>query len=289
MIGRAITSLLVERGFEVGWLTRNPGKNQKVKEFWWDPSRLEMDEQAIHWPEFVINLAGESIGETHWTREGKNRILESRVQSVQTLVKYLALRKQPLEGFVGVSGIGFYGPSEFPKKETDPAGEDFPARVAETWENEYAQVLPVMAKRKTILRLGVVLSTKGGALPQILLPISLFAGAVLGSGKQPFSWIHLKDATRAFVEALQWDGIFNVAAPGVVDNKVATKLIARIIHRPIILPPVPAFALRLLLGERADLVLSGTNPDLGKLNETGFKPQFPELEGALRNLIEKGI
>lgn len=290
LLGRKITEKLLAQGFEVAWLSRKPSAKQgNIQQFFWNPALRKMDENAIHWPEYVINLAGESIGTTPWTTKGKKLILESRINSVETLAQSFSLRKMPLKGFVGVSGLGFYGPSDVPKKETDPAGTDFPARVAQEWELAYDHLPEHIFSKKCILRLTVVLSTLGGAMPKMMQPIALGLGAPLGNGKQPFSWIHLEDAADAFVFFLGKRGTYNLAAPQTVNNKTITGLLARELHRPILLPPVPAIALKLLLGDRSTLVLEGTIPDLSHLAESGFIFQFPELKPALAHLFREKI
>lgn len=289
-MGRKISEKLLNQGFEVAWLTRSPtpGKGP-IQHFFWNPALRKMDESAIDWPDYVINLAGESIGTTHWTKAGKKRILDSRLDSVETLALRFSTRKEPLKGFVGVSGLGFYGPSIVPKTETDSAGTDFPAKVAQAWESAYSKLPENIFPTKCILRLTVVLSTQGGAMPQMMQPIALGLGSPLGSGKQPFSWIHLDDAAEAFVFFLGKSGLYNLAAPQTVNNKTVTELIANEMHRPLWLPNVPAFALKFLLGERSALVLDGTNPNLSHLAGSGFIFQFPELKPAMTHLFTEKV
>lgn len=288
LIGREITKILLQQGDEVAWLSRkpNPGKSP-VSTFLWNPAERTIDPEAMNWATHIINLAGESIGETHWTEAGKSKILDSRIHSVETLIQGMKLRKEPLEAFVGVSGLGFYGPSIHPRSENENAGEDFPAQVALAWENAYSKIGTQLAQRTCVLRLTVVLSTKGGALPLIMSPIKWGVGAVLGSGKQPFSWIHLEDACQAFVHALDWSGTINLAAPDTQDNRYVTEVLGQLLHRPLWLPAIPAWTMKLALGDRSELVLTGTTPNLTKLKKTGFTFQFPVLEDALSDLISR--
>lgn len=288
MIGRMITHFLVENGDHVAWLSRSPkSSNGKIKHYTWDPKSGFVDQNAIEWATHIINLAGVSIGETRWTSKGKADILNSRIQTVETLVKAVLQKSTALDGFVGVSGLGYYGPGKEPQKEENNPGTDFPAQVAESWEKAYFRLQNV--NRVAILRLTVVLSSTGGALPKIMMPIQYGIGAALGNGTQPFSWIHLEDAAHAFVEALNWNGVYNVAAPETLTNKIITQQIAEILHRPIWLPAVPAFVLKLALGDRSGLVLNGTVPDLDKLNQTEFRCHFTKFKDAIADLISRKL
>lgn len=289
-LGRQITEHLLTLGDEVAWLVRRrPPSPMPVRLFLWNPAIHQIDNEAITWTDNVINLAGESIGETRWTLEGKTRIQNSRTEAVHTLRLALQNRSNPIKSFVGVSGIGYYGPSNIPKKESDSAGLDFPAKVAKAWEDAYSLITPEMSMKKSIIRLAPVLSVQTGALPPLLKLIKTGLGAVIGSGNQPFSWMHTQDVVRLFAEALEWNTTVNAAAPEWLTNEQITKEIALQIGRPIWLPPVPAFVLKIMLGERSELVTHGTIADLSHLNNTGFRPQFPTFREALGDLLARGI
>lgn len=289
-IGGLITNRLQSQGDEIAWLVRKSGETPPgVRTFGWNPVQNEMDLQAIHWADYIINLAGESIGNTRWTDEGKARILNSRIQAVQTLRIGLQERKSPIKAFVGVSGIGYYGPSSIPKAEADLPGHDFPAQVALAWENAYDDINQSLTQRKTIIRLAPVLSVKTGALPPLMAPVKWGLGAPMGRGNQPFPWIHALDAAHAFVQALEWDTVVNLAAPEILTNQEITNQIASVLHRPIWLPAIPEFALQLMLGERRALVTEGTRPDLHRLSQLGFEPRFPTFIQALQDLLARQI
>ena len=290
LLGRHISRKLIQNGDRVAWLTRKQSSADKgIRTFLWNPAKVEIDPAALQWATHIINLAGESIGETHWTKEGKTRILLSRIDSVNTLVSGMKNRTTPLQGFVGVSGIGYYGPGISPNSETDAPGTGFPAEVAKAWEDAYSQITPQLSDKKSVIRLAVVLSVKSGALPKILQPIRLGFGSVLGSGKQFFPWIHVEDAAEAFVQALDWDGAFNVASPEELDNKQLTIQLADVLHRPLLLPAVPAFALKLLLGDRACLVTEGNRASIRKLRDKGFSFAFPRFKNAVEDLISRSL
>jgi uncharacterized protein (TIGR01777 family) len=286
LLGKQITNVLMEQGHNVSWLTRTiKSESQNVKQFHWNPSEKQVDQSAVDWSDAIINLAGESIGEISWTKSGKDRILQSRIDSVRLLADAIQKRSSPLMSFVGVSGAGYYGSSSTPKKETDQAGTDFPATVALQWETEYYKIQDSKPKHFTILRLAVVLSMESGAMPKIVQPIQWGIGSSLGTGNQPFNWIHLEDAVRIFVEALKWNGIYNVSAPAHVNNRELTETIARQLKKPLILPSVPSFILKLALGERSSLVLDGNISDLSKLESTGYQFRFRTIKSAIENLL----
>jgi len=288
MLGRKITEKLITNGHKVAWLGRGQNKNFKgeILFFNWQPDELWLDQSAIEWADAIINLAGASIGETRWNSEGKKLILSSRINSVKTLEIGLLKKNNPLEALVCVSGAGIYGPSEISKKESDPAGSDFPAMVAKSWEKAYNDIPDDRFKHKTIIRLGVVLSLEGGALPKIMDPIKLGLGAALGSGNQAFNWIHIEDAAEIFVQALHWDGVFNAAAPEKITNKKATEVIAKALDKPLFLPNVPEFALKIFLGERSSLVTKGNYVNVEKIMKTGYAFQFLKFEAAIQDLVK---
>ncbi len=286
LLGRQITKILIEQGHNVGWLTRTiKSESDNIKQYQWNPSEKQVDQTAIDWSDAIINLAGESIGEVSWTTSGKERILGSRIDSVRVLADAIYKRTTPLTSFVGVSGAGYYGSSSIPKKESDGAGSDFPATVALKWETEYHKIQETKPEHFAILRLAVVLSMEGGALPKIVQPIRWGIGSSLGTGNQPFNWIHLEDAARIFTEALKWNGVFNVSAPGSINNRELTEVIAHQLKKPLILPSVPSFILKLALGDRSGLVLEGNISDLSKLENTGYQFRFRTIKSAIENLL----
>jgi uncharacterized protein (TIGR01777 family) len=291
LLGRAISELALKSGFEAGWLSRdqNYPAPKDIRLFGWNPASGTMDTTALEWADIVINLAGKSIGETPWNRQGKIDITESRLQAVATLVKGLEKTQKKLDSFIGVSGSGIYGPGNQPYKESEPPGKGFPAQVAALWENAYSEIPPAHYHKLCILRLGVVLSTRGGAMPKIMQPIRWGVGAALGSGKQGFNWIHIEDAARGFLAAREWSGVFNLSAPGTADNRQATLAIAKAMGRKIFFPPVPAFFLELALGERARLLTEGNYSDVSEISRLGFTFLHPDIKEAAAHLIRNQI
>ncbi len=287
LLGKAITQELKDKGHEVAWLTRNTSRPAKVSQFEWNPATRTCSAQAIGWAEGIINLAGESIGEIPWTEEGRKKILQSRIDAVETL--RLACKSAPhaLKSFIGVSGAGYYGSGDTPMAETALPGQDFPAKVAKAWEDAYQRFSEeIPCRHFVVLRLAVVLAKDGGAFPKIRLPFSFGIGSALGSGDQYLNWIHLTDAARIFVAALDWDGVYNVSAPEPVQNKELSDFIRTAIGQFLRLPAVPAFMLRLALGDRSKLVLEGNRSNVSKLLSTGYVFRFPGWKEALQDVLK---
>ena len=255
-------------------------------------TRLSHSQQ---WPELtghdaVVHLAGENIAAGRWTPEKKARIRDSRVQVMQRLCGTLARLASPPRVIVCASAIGYYGHrGDEVLREESASGADFLAEVCRDWE---AATKPAADAgiRVVNLRFGVILSATGGALAKMLTPFKLCLGGVIGNGRQWMSWIGLDDATGVIIQALTNEtlrGPVNVVAPQPVTNCVFAKTLGRVLRRPAMFP-VPAFVLRLALGEMADaLLLSSQRVEPAKLVASGYKFRFPELEGALRHLLGK--
>jgi hypothetical protein len=235
----------------------------------------------------IINLAGENIGLGRWTNERKHLILGSRLNASRALVQAVevAIRKPGV--IVQASGVGYYGPGGDEEiTEETPSGHDFLAQVAVEWEASTAP-LETLGVRRVVIRTGVVLSTAGGALPRMLLPFRLFAGGHLGSGRQWFPWIHIADevsAIRFLLENEAASGPFNLTAPVSLSNAEFSHLLGKQLRRPALMP-TPAFALRLLFGEMATILLDGQRAVPWHLLQLGFTLQFPEAGSALRDLL----
>ncbi|MBD2702663.1 TIGR01777 family protein [Spirosoma sp. BT702] len=294
-IGRRLTQLLQQQGFQVSLLSRATSaqpSQPNVTVYKWDVKKGEIDLKAIQNADHIIHLAGEGIADKRWTDERKADILESRTQSTDLLVQSLAQHPHHVKSFIGASAIGYYGgdTGDRPLTETTQGGTDFLAQVVRAWERSEDQ-LATLGIRTVKLRIGVVLMKEGGALPKLTQPIRLGAGAPIGSGHQYISWIHLDDLCRLIINALtdtSWQGVYNAVAPTPVTNEGLTRSIANVIHRPMLLPNIPAFVIKLMFGELAITVLGG-NYVLNKriAEETSFRYLFGDLENALKNLLNE--
>lgn len=288
LLGRKLSIRLQLAGHEVAWLGRSFPKDlpDGIRHFFWQPEKEKIDEAGVEWAEGLVNLAGASIGETRWNKQGRQLILESRLSSVRTLTRAFS-KRGPLQSFTGISGAGFYGAGNRRFTEADGPGNDFPARVAARWEEAYEEFRQnCQPGHFSILRMGVVLSAAGGALPEILKPFRAGIGSELGNGRQAFNWIHENDASGLLAESLNWNGIFNASAPAEDTNASLSRLLNNILGKPAFLPAVPAFVLKLMLGERSALVLQGNFSNVSKVQNLGYQFEFPYLEDALRDLLK---
>jgi uncharacterized protein (TIGR01777 family) len=291
VIGRRLTQLLQQQGYQVSYLSRSLESVPNVKVYQWDIKKGHLDPQAIMTADHIVHLAGAGVADERWTDKRKDEILSSRTQSTELLAQALAKNSHKVKSFVASSAIGYYGSDtgDRPLNETSSGGSDFLAQVTRAWERSEDQVA-ALGIRTVKIRTGVVLAPDGGALPKLAQPIRLGAGAPLASGQQYISWIHLDDLCRIYIQAIQdesWQGVYNGVAPGPVTNESLTHAIANVLHRPLILPNIPAFAIKLMFGEMATTVTGG-NYVLNKriTDETNFQYQYADLHLALENLLK---
>lgn len=294
-IGRRLIQLLQAKGYSVALLSRSNKPVPGVQVYQWDVKTGQIDTQAVASADAIIHLAGAGIADERWSDARKREILESRTQSTALLAEALQKIPNHVRTFVSSSAIGYYGgdTGDRPVTESSPAGTDFLAQVTRAWERSVDDIAAIknngMPIRTVRIRTGVVLTMAGGALPKLAQPIRLGAGAPIGSGQQYISWIHVDDICRMYIQALEtesWQGAYNGVAPDPVTNEELTRQIAAVLHRPLILPKIPAFAIKLAFGELAVTVL-GSSLVLNKriAHETTFQYQFPKLKEALEDLL----
>ena len=252
----------------------------------WDPAKGVTPSEALEGIDAVVHLAGENIAGSRWTAAVKERIRSSRVDGTRNLVKSLALLKSPPKTLVCASAIGFYGHrGEERLNEMSSVGSGYLADVCKAWEAEALEAEKI-GIRVVRLRIGVVLSKKGGALAKMLLPFKLGVGGIIGSGKQYWSWIGLNDLVRIIsfcVDNEAVSGPVNAVSPNSMTNYDFTKAVGTVLHRPTIFP-MPAFAAKLALGEMADdLLLSSIRVEPGRLQSLGFQFAQPDLISCLKH------
>ena len=288
-IGQRLTQLLVKRGHHVSHLGRSK-RDSRVKTFLWNPEKKDIDAAALRDVDVIVHLAGAGIADKRWNEGRKREILVSRTGSTRLLNEALSGMRHKVKTFVSASGISFYGLDACPRGtfvESDLPASDFMAVVAVAWEKEVNEMPSSI--RKVMIRTGVVLSRNGGALEKLAMPIRYFVGAPLGSGQQVVNWIHLDDLCGIYMKAIdqpQLSGPFNAVAPNPVTNKELTREIARILKRPLWLPPVPGFVVQAIAGGVAEIVLNGGKISSEKIESTGFKFQFSTVGEALVDLLQ---
>ena len=287
LVGSALVPLLATHGHDVVGLRRytESAKDQEG----WDPNtgRVTVSDTAL---DALVHLAGENIAGGRWNAARKSRIRDSRVDGTRRLAETLAGQAQRPHTLVVASAIGYYGDRGDERLiESSDAGEGFLPEVCHAWEAATAPARDA-GIRVVHLRIGIVLTPAGGALAQMLLPFKMCVGGVIGPGRQYMSWIALDDVLAAIRHALQTetlDGPVNAVAPQPVTNAEFTSTLGRVLRRPTVMP-LPAFFARLAFGEMADaLLLSSTRVQPARLEETGFTFQYPELEAALRHVLER--
>jgi len=290
LIGSRLTERLLEQGYSVSHLGRTT-RSGRLRSFVWDVNQNQFDRAALEGVDTIVHLAGAGVADKRWTERRKQEILESRTKSTQLLFNELKKGDHTVKTFVSASAIGYYGfeSGNETLTENSAAGKDFLANVTRQWEDE-ANKIETLGIRLVKIRIGIVLSEKGGALKEMSRPIKLFAGSPLGSEHQYMSWIHLDDLCRIFMMAIDDErlrGPYNGTGPYAVTNRELTQAIAKALHKPLILPAVPAFVLKLLLGEMSDIVLQGSVVSSKKIQQAGFKFQFTTLEEALHDLLKR--
>ena len=285
MVGAALAAVLSDSGHRTLSIARKVSDSDKHN-ILWDPASGLKNPSQLTGVDTIVHLAGENIAAGRWTTALKDRIRRSRVEGTRSLVKSIATLSQRPKTLVCASAVGYYGDrGDTVLDENAAAGTGFLAEVCCDWEHE-AQAAVELGLRVVSVRIGVVLSPKGGALAKMLLPFKLGLGGIVGSGKQYWSWIGLHDLVRiiAFcVENEAVHGAVNAVSPNPMTNYDFTKGVGKALHRPTIFP-MPAFVAKTVLGEMADeLLLSSLRVVPKKLQETGFRYDYPELVGCLEH------
>ncbi len=289
-IGTLVTRSLLHHGHRVWILTRNPERKPLPEGAFgagWDGETPEGWGHLVEEMDAIVNLTGENLASGLWTAARKQRFLASRVKPGRALVAAIRAAQRRPKVLLQSSGIGYYGFSgDQPVSEDAPPGQDFMAQLCVQWENSTREVED-LGVRRVILRTSPVFARENLIFKMFLLPFQMFVGGPLGSGRQWVPWIHYADQIGAMVHLIQDEscrGPFNLVAPQVLRNADFGKTIARVLRRPYWFP-VPAFALRLAIGEMSQMVLEGQRAECNKLLEYGYTFKFPTLEEALKNIL----
>ena len=290
-IGRAVSEALAQKGHEVIILTRQPSKSEepgiRLHHRYWNPPEPDHGQNEIDGAGAVINLAGEPVVAKRWTRKQKLKILESRCDATQALAHAIQKAKSRPQVLINASAVGYYGPrDDGAVTEQEAPGNDFLAHVCKAWEAHAIRVED-FGVRAVRLRIGVVLAKGGGALAKMIPPFRLFLGGPLGNGRQWMSWIHREDVVGLILFSLanaKVRGALNAASPNPVTMKEFAETLGKVMHRPSA-ATVPAFVLKILLGEMADMLLTGQKVIPAKALDLGYQFRYPVLQQALEAIL----
>lgn len=292
LIGNEIVRQCNNKGIGVHVLTTSGKKQNWVegyKSFFWNPGKGTIDAGCFDGVDAIINLAGATISK-RWTPSYKKKILQSRLQSLQLLRDSLDKVPHHVGHIISASAIGIYPNSltNYYEESSQPLSKTFLGQVATQWEIEADAFLEI-GLTVTKVRIGLVLSGHGGALPQMAKPIKMGLGAVFGTGEQWQSWIHITDLANLFLFLAEHrlEGVYNGVAPNPVTNTELTKAIAATLHMPLWLPKVPRLALRLALGEMHALLVESHRVSSKVVEDVGFTFKYHHLQLALEDLLTK--
>ena len=290
LVGSAIVELCQKKNIDVNYLSTSKSKivsNPNYKGFYWNPAKGEIDLECFKGVTSIINLAGVSISK-RWTESNKRAILNSRINSLKTLRSGLdSVNSSKVESFISASAIGIYPDSlsNYYSEEEEAVDDSFLGSVVQAWEKE-ADTFKKFNFSVAKIRIGLVLSAEGGALPEMAKPINNYVGAAFGTGDQWQSWIHINDLARMFlfVANNKLQGVFNGVAPNPVCNNKLIKEIAKQLKKPLILPNIPEFPMKLLLGEMSYILFASQRVSSKKMEEEGFNFHYPNICKALEGI-----
>jgi uncharacterized protein (TIGR01777 family) len=298
LIGKAISRVLLKKGYEVSALSRDAkrqSKNDGVTYYDWNPEKQIIDPNAISGAHHIIHLAGAGIADKRWTKERKEELINSRVESGQLIVKALTEVPNNVRSVISASAIGWYGPDPVipnprPFVEDDRSSNDFLGETCRNWEQSLAP-LHDLGKRLVTWRTGIVLSNDGGALKEFKRPLRFGMATILSGGKQVISWIHIDDLVSLYIRAIENEtmkGVYNAVAPFPISNKEFTLQLARLMNNNFFVPlHIPSFALKVVLGEMSIEVLKSTTVSSAKVQLEGYDFLYPRIEEALKELFKK--
>ena len=273
-VGSHLTKAFIQKGWQVLPLTR--------QDFMQDGGAVI---EKIEGSAVVVNLAGATVA-ARWTEEYKKIMYSSRIDTTKKICRTLGKAKNRPRLLISTSAIGIYTTEGVHTEEDRNYSKDFLGKLAADWEAAAGEAKD-LGVRTLIFRFGVVLGRNGGALQKMLIPFRLGLGGVIGSGEQPFSWVHIEDLIRAYVTVIEndkYEGVYNLTAPHPTTNRGLTEALGHVLHRPTFMH-VPFFVLKLQLGEAAKVLTEGQHVLPQRLLESGFSFMFTDIDKALENLV----
>ncbi len=293
LIGNRLSYLLTQKGYQVIHLSRTENLDATYPAYHWDLEKGTMDETALLKADYVINLAGAGIADKRWTISRKKLIIDSRAKGNELFQNYFQTVKKP-KAYVSSAAIGIYG--DRGQEELDelsaPGKDGFLMESCVLWEQSIKALEDATHVRTVIIRVGIVLSSQGGALEKMILPFKVRTGSYFGDGSAIYSWIHIDDICGIFIKAVEDDsmkGIYNAVSPNPLSNKELTYAISEAMGTPNLIVPAPTFALRLAMGEMADVVLTSAKVSSNKIEKAGYEFKFTDAVKAVKDVVEKEL
>jgi uncharacterized protein (TIGR01777 family) len=287
LLGKEIERELISKGHEVLILSRK--KSTQAKNVFWDIDKQTIEYSKIADVDAIIHLAGEGIADKRWSLERKQAIIDSRVNSTMLLEKLISEHPNKIKHFISASAVGYYSNrGEELLTEESSAAKDFLGETCVLWERAVDKIASEKI-RVVKLRIGIVLTLKGGALKQMILPFYAGLGSALGNGKQWMSWIDSEDLARMFVFALEEEsmiGVYNAVAPEPVRNNDFGKILSKVMGRPYWAPSVPSFVINTIFGEMAQIILGSIRVSADKILASGFQFKYSKLENSLIDILK---
>jgi uncharacterized protein (TIGR01777 family) len=290
LVGSALSEKLEKLGYQVYHLSRSSSNATSYSTFSWDISRGLIEQGAFEEMSHIVHLAGAGVADKKWTQDRKKELAASRIDSANLLFDHLKRSEHKIKSFISASAIGIYGFDTGGILQTEDRiqlGDDFLATLTKKWEAAADQFQDLGA-RVVKVRIGLVLSKKGGLLEKLVPVTRLGLGAAFGSGEQYMSWIHIDDLVDIIVRAIEnaeLEGAYNAVAPNPVTNKEFIATLAGVLNKPYFLPGIPKFVLKLGLGELSSALTGGNRVSSEKITKAGYEFHFKELENALKDLL----
>ncbi|MCC6385175.1 MAG: TIGR01777 family oxidoreductase [Bacteroidia bacterium] len=289
LVGKKLTEILSSEGYDVSILTRKKSPLLKIEQFEWDPVKNKIDDKAFENVRILINLAGAGIADKRWTANRKQEIIRSRTSAAAALYDFLNSQSHQIQVVIHASAIGIYknNLSEL-LDESAVHGNDFISSTVIEWEKQTTRFSELKI-RTVIFRFGIILSADDGAFNKMLKPLRFRIAGIVGTGRQMMSWVHIEDTCRAIIYAIKTDsmsGIYNLVSPYPVSNQQLMQELIRQKKGVFLKAYAPSFALRLILGQRAEILLNGAIVSSKKLVDKGFRFRFPEIAPAIANLLK---
>ena len=287
LIGKTLSKMLLDKDYEVGVLSRSSKSFIDIKHHVWNLESMTVDQDVLQY-QYLVNLTGAGIADKRWSDKRKKEIIDSRVKSTKLLYDTFKDRHS-LKAVINASAIGYYGDSgdTLLTEESGIQNKEFLSEVCDIWERA-ADPLKEIAKRLVILRIGTVLSSKGGALEKMVPPIKMGVASFLGNGQQWMSWIHIEDICRMIIYLLENEntqGVYNGVSPNPEKNIDFTKILKRVVNRFALEVPAPKFGIKIAFGELSRLVLNSNRVSAQKILDAGFQFDYPKLDEALQDLF----